>query len=158
MSSPDIKLVSQVNVKQALEIALSPKGSYLSTWARPIKLDDGSQHKNLQIFSTTATPSSSSSNESEEAASASEPLVAFTQKDLSNWKLQFTEDEAFALRSIQNEVQVLDPAKDFTLVDKLRIEGLANFQLSPGKNPSIAVFVPEKKVRIYNVLAELEAG
>jgi len=144
VSSPDVKLVSQINVKQALEIALSPKGSYLSTWARPVKLDDGAQHKNLQIFSTT--PSSPSSPSPSQEPSLSEPVVSFTQKDLANWKLQFTEDESFALRSIQNEVQVMDPAKDFTLVDKLRIEGLANFQLSPGNNPSIAVFVPEKKV------------
>lgn len=126
-------------VKNALEIDFSPQGTYLSTWIRPIKLEDGAQHKNLQIWST-ALASSGQSEEIQEVA-------AFTQKLQEGWKLQFTEDESCALRGIQNEIHVLDPTNNFTMTDKLRIENIANFSLSPGKNPSVAVFVPEKKVR-----------
>lgn len=128
-------------MKGAIEISFSPKGTYLSTWIRPIKLDDNSQHKNLQVWSTTAAASDASA-ESEETE-----VIAFTQKSLDGWKLQYTEDEQFALRSIQNEVHILDTTREFTLVDKLRIEGLSSFSLGPGRNPSIAVFISEKKVR-----------
>ncbi len=34
------------------------------------------------------------------------------------------------------------------MVDKLRVEGATSIALSPGLNPSIAVFVAEKKVRV----------
>lgn len=91
----------------------------------------------MQIWSTPAFET-----ESEEV----QEVVSFTQKLQEGWKLQFTEDESCALRGIQNEVHILDPAKNFSLTDKLRIENIANFSLSPGKNPSVAVFVPEKKV------------
>jgi len=133
----DIKLIKTLPVKNALEIDFSPQGTFLSSWIRPIKLEDGAQHKNLQIWSTAALPS-----EEEEV----QEVASFTQKLQEGWKLQFTEDESCALRGIQNEVHILDPAKDFSLTDKLRIENVANFSLSPGKNPSVAVFVPEKKV------------
>jgi translation initiation factor 2A len=33
------------------------------------------------------------------------------------------------------------------VVDRLKVEGLSSISLSPGKNPSIAVFVGERKVR-----------
>lgn len=137
VKNPDqIKLIRTIPVKNALEIDFSPQGTYLASWIRPFKLEDGAQHKNLQIWSTAP---SASDDEVQEVAS-------FTQKLQEGWKLQFTEDESCALRGIQNEIHILDPAKNFALTDKLRIENLANFSLSPGKNPSVAVFVPEKKV------------
>lgn len=143
VKNPDeVKLVRTLPVKNALEIDFSPQGTYLSSWIRPIKLDDGAQHKNLQIWSTA--PSASEGEDVQEVAS-------FTQKLQEGWKLQFTEDESCALRGIQNEVHILDPANGFSLTDKLRIENIANFSLSPGKNPSVAVFVPEKKVRQYTL-------
>ena len=73
-------------------------------------------------------------------------IASFTQKAQDGWKLQFTDDEAFALRSIQNAVHILDPNKAFSLSDKLNVEGLSTVSLSPGKNPYIAVFVAERKV------------
>lgn len=147
VQNPDeVKLIKTIPVKNALEIDFSPQGTYISSWIRPIKLEDGAQHKNLQIWSTASD--GSDDQQVQEVAS-------FTQKLQEGWKLQFTEDESCALRSIQNEVHLLDPAKNFALTDKLRIEGLANFSLSPGKNPSVAVFVPEKKVGLLFIISSL---
>lgn len=155
VTDPDeITLTKTLPVKNALEIDFSPCGSFLSSWIRPIKLEDGAQHKNLQIWSTkrhsTAGTTSIQSNGHGESEPSEEdrelPLAAFTQKAQEAWKLQFTEDESYALRSIQNEIHLLDPSKNFTLSDKIKVENIANFSLSPGKNPSVAIFVPEKKV------------
>ena len=153
MTTPEsIKLLRVVPINNAIELALSPKGTYLSTWIRHIKLEDAAQHKNLQIFYTSSSPSATDATTAElegeegQVEKGDEQIVAFTQKAQESWKLQFTEDETFALRSIQNEIHILDPRKAFTLVDKLRIEGLSSFSLSPGKNPFIATFIAEKKV------------
>ncbi|MBL7471001.1 hypothetical protein, partial [Escherichia coli] len=43
------------------------------------------------------------------------------------------------------------------VIDKIRVEGASQAVLSPGLNPSLAVFIPEKKgqpasVRVYSLL------
>ena len=141
VTTEDNTLVKTVAVKNTIEIALSPKGTYLSSWIRPVKQEDGSQHNNLQIW-TTAAATQVSEDPSE---STEKPVIAYAHKAQENWKLQFTEDERFATRSVTNEVHVLDPAKAFAIVDKLHIENLTSFSLSPGNNPSIACFIAERK-------------
>ncbi|CAD6584457.1 MAG: hypothetical protein CYPHOPRED_002725, partial [Cyphobasidiales sp. Tagirdzhanova-0007] len=144
-----IKLLKLLPVKNAIEISLSPKGTYLSTWVRPVKLAEDGQHKNMQIFSTApeAPDAPDLAEEPDEHIQHLEQaeIASFTQKAQDGWKLQFTDDEAFALRSIQNAVHILDPNKAFSLSDKLNVEGLSTVSLSPGKNPYIAVFVAERK-------------
>ncbi|KAG2041291.1 hypothetical protein BDR03DRAFT_1007140 [Suillus americanus] len=65
------QLLQELSVPNVIELKFSPRGTYLSTWARerPVKLEDGVQHKNLRIFS----------------ASTSEELISFTQKLQENW-------------------------------------------------------------------------
>lgn len=152
------KLIKTISVNNAIEIAFSPKGTYIATWIRHVKLEDDQQHKNLQVWSTASSTANgvSDHDEASEATSAEQCIIAFTQKDQNSWKLQYTEDEAFALRSITNEVHILSTAKDFSLVDKLRLEGLSSFSLSPGRNPSVAVFIAERKgmpasIRIHSL-------
>lgn len=62
--------------------------------------------------------------------------------------IQFTEDEARAIRIVTNEVHIYNPA-DFGagIIDKLRLEGVTSFNVSPGRSPSLGLFVAEKKVR-----------
>lgn len=103
------------------------------TAVNPVKLEDGSQHKNLRVFSV----------------STGEELVSFTQKSQDGWDLQYTISESHAVRLVGPEIQVFRPAEwSKGIVDKLKVEGATSLSLSPGLNPSIAVFVAEKKVRL----------
>ncbi|KAH7890149.1 eukaryotic translation initiation factor eIF2A-domain-containing protein [Phlebopus sp. FC_14] len=137
------KLLQELKIPNVIELQFSPRGTYLSTWERPVKLEDGAQHKNLRIFSV----------------STGEELIAFTQKSQEGWDLQYTVSESHAIRLVSQEVQVFRPAEwGKGVVDKLRVEGASMVSLSPGLNPSIAVFVAEKKgapasVKIYGLLA-----
>ncbi|GJE88109.1 translation initiation factor eIF2A [Phanerochaete sordida] len=135
-------LLQELAIPNVLELSFSPRGTYLSTWERPAKLEDGAQHKNLRVFSV----------------STGEELIAFSQKSLDGWDLQYTISESHAVRLVAQEIQVFRPAEwSKGIIDKLKVEGAASITLSPGLNPSVAVFVPEKKgapasVKIYNLL------
>ncbi|KAI0933413.1 hypothetical protein AcV5_005560 [Taiwanofungus camphoratus] len=135
-------LLQELLLPNVVEISFSPRGTYLSTWERPIKLEDGAQHKNLRIFSV----------------STGEELVAFTQKSLDGWDLQYTISESHAIRLVGQEIQVYRPVEwSKGIVDKLKVEGATSVTLSPGLNPSLAVFVAQKKdapasVKIYSLM------
>ncbi|RDB19482.1 Eukaryotic translation initiation factor 2A [Hypsizygus marmoreus] len=136
------QLLLELAISNIVDIRFSPRGTYLSTWERPVKLEDGSQHKNLRVFS----------------ASTGEELIAFSQKSLDGWDLQYTISESHAIRLVSSEIQVYRPAEwSKGIVDKLKVEGASSVSLSPGLNPSVAVFVGEKKgapasVKIYGLL------
>ena len=122
MKTPCISLVLIASLDNRYRIYFPPS----------VKLEDGAQHKNLRIFSV----------------STGEELIAFTQKSQEGWDLQYTISESHAVRLVSQEVQVFRPAEwGKGVVDKLRVEGASMVSLSPGLNPSIAVFVAEKKVR-----------
>ena len=132
------QLLQELSLPNIVEISFSPRGTYLSTWERPQKLEDGSQHKNLRVFS----------------ASTGEELVAFSQKSQEGWELQYTISESHAVRLVGPEIQVFRPAEwSKGVVDKLKVEGATSITLSPGLNPSVAVFIGEKKVCYCFILA-----
>lgn len=125
------QLVQELAIPNVVEVNFSPRGTYLSTWERPAKLEDGAQHKNLRVFSV----------------STGEELISFSQKSLEGWDLQYTISESHAIRLVSQEIQVFRPAEwSKGIVDKLKVEGASTIVLSPGLNPSVAVFIPEKKV------------
>ncbi|KAL7273823.1 hypothetical protein RUND412_003300 [Rhizina undulata] len=122
------------------ELGFSPQGSYIITWERPSKQEDGSATKNLKVWRTETA----------------EHVVAFVQKSQTGWNLQYTHDEKYCARAVTNEVQFYEADKMNTVWGHLRVEGVSDFALSPGKNYSIAVFIPERKgnpaaVQIYNL-------
>ncbi|KAJ7348806.1 eukaryotic translation initiation factor eIF2A-domain-containing protein [Mycena albidolilacea] len=137
------QLLLDLPISNVADLKFSPRGTYLSTWERPVKLEDGSQHKNLRVFSS----------------STGEELVAFTQKGQDGWDLQYTISESHAIRLVGPEIQVFRPSEwSKGVVDKLKVEGATSVSLSPGLNPSVAVFVAEKKgqpasIRIYGLLS-----
>lgn len=137
------QLLQELPLPNIIELNFSPRGTYLSTWERPVKLEEGAQHKNLRVWS----------------ASTGQELVAFTQKSQEQWDLQYTISESHAIRLVGPEIQVYRPAEwSKGVVDKLRVEGATSISLSPGLNPSVAVFVAEKKgqpasIKIYNLLS-----
>ena len=96
-----------------------------------MKLEEGAQHKNLRIFSM----------------STGDELIAFTQKSQEGWDLQYTISESHAIRLVGPEIQVFRPAEwSKGVVDKLKVDGATSVSLSPGLNPSVAVFFAEKNV------------
>ncbi|CAG8631400.1 13825_t:CDS:10 [Ambispora leptoticha] len=124
------EIVKEIPRKNVVEIGFSPKGTYISTWERPVKLGENIVHKNLILWEVES----------------GEELISFTQKSQNNWNVQWTDDEAFFCRMVTNEVQFFDSKRvDKGVHSRLRLEGIADFSLSPGKSPSIVVFIPEKK-------------
>ena len=100
-------------------------------FARAVKLEGGAQHKNHRVFSV----------------STGEELIAFSQKAQESWDLQYTISESHAIRLVGADIQVYRPAEwSKGIVDKLKVEGATSVVLSAGLNPSVAVFVAEKKV------------
>src|SRR5271154_5232323 len=64
--------------------------------------------------------------------------------------LQYTSNESRAVRIVGSDIQVFDPSNwSKGVIDKLKVEVLSTASLSPGKNPSIALFVGERKVRPF---------
>jgi len=105
-----------------------------------VKLEDGAQHKNHRVFSV----------------STGEELIAFSQKALEGWDLQYTISESHAIRLVGPDIQVYRPAEwSKGIADKLKVEGATSVVLSPGLNPSVAVFVAEKKVRQRSCITDI---
>ncbi|EJD06210.1 translation initiation factor eIF-2A [Fomitiporia mediterranea MF3/22] len=136
------ELLRELPFPNIIEISFSPRGTYISTWERVVKLENDAQHKNLRVFSV----------------SSGEELASFTQKAQSGWELQFTISESHAVRLVGQEIQVFHPA-DWSkgVVDKVRLEGVSAISLSPGLNPFIAVFIAGKNgqpanIRVYSLL------
>lgn len=140
-------VLTSLPIPAVYDLSFSPKGTYLSTWERPAKDENGDATKNLKIWRTI-----------EELADDAEkqPIGKFVQKSANGWNLQYTEDERFCARIVTNEVQFYNSDDLGTVWNKLRVEGVSDFALAPGKNQNVAVFVPERKghpasVKVFNV-------
>ncbi|KAG0343364.1 hypothetical protein BG004_005362 [Podila humilis] len=140
MDAQSLAMIQELAIKDVIEIDFSPKGTFISTWVRQIKTEDGS-HKNMSIYEVKT----------------GQELTAFSQKNQNNWNVQWTDDETYCARMVSNEVHFWEPKNlpkaPFT---KLRLEGMNQFSLSPGKSTSVAVFFGERKgapamVRIYSI-------
>ena len=70
----------------------------------------------------------------------------YVQKSQTGWNLQYTSDEKYCARLVTNEVQFYESGDLGTVWNKLRLEGVSDFAIAPGKDHSVAVFVPERKV------------
>ncbi|CAK7197806.1 hypothetical protein SEUCBS139899_000455 [Sporothrix eucalyptigena] len=137
-------VLSTLQLPNVLELSFSPSGTYLSTWERPGKDENGDATKNLKIWLVL------------DEAAERQPLGRFVQKSQTGWNLQYTADEQFCARLVTNEVHFYKSNDLANVHDKLRVEGVAAFSLSPGKTNSVAVFVPERKgqpaaVRVFIV-------
>lgn len=139
-------VVTTLPTDNVYELGFSPAGTYIITWQRPTKDADGNANKNLKVWRTL-----------DEAAEGERDVVGkFVQKAQTGWNLQYTHDEQFCARAVTNEVQFYKSDDLGTVWNKLRVEGVAEFALSPSDNSSVAVFVPERKgqpaaVKVFNV-------
>ncbi|KAL8683057.1 MAG: hypothetical protein Q9186_000967 [Xanthomendoza sp. 1 TL-2023] len=159
MAAPTQVTVSDASVGQVIttlpaenvfELGFSPLGSFIITWQRPSKDDQGNAIKNLKVWTVLQgqTP----------GVEADEHTVVgrFVQKSQTGWNLQYTFDERYCARVVTNEIQFYRSEDLGSVWNRLRVEGVSDFAVSPGKNHSIAVFVPERKgqpaaVKVYNV-------
>ncbi|KAK5625705.1 hypothetical protein RRF57_001421 [Xylaria bambusicola] len=133
-------------VANVYEVAFSPRGTYLSTWERPAKDENGDATKNLKVW-RVADETADGSNK--------QPMGRFVQKSQTGWNLQYTSDEKFCARLVTNEVQFYS-SDDLTIWNKLRAEGVTDFAIAPGQSYNVAVFIPERKgqpaaVKVFNV-------
>ncbi len=137
--------LTHLSIANVFELCFSPRGNFLSTWERPAKDENGDATKNFKIWRTVEAAR-------EDGLVGPHPVGQFVQKSQSGWNLQYTSDERFCARLVTNEVQFYDSNDLATVWNKLRVEGVADFALSPGQSPSVAVFVPERKVRPIDIL------
>lgn len=115
------------------ELGFSPLGTYVITWQRSTKDANGDAVKNLKVWRAV------------ESGGEHSVVGQFVQKSQTGWNLQYTPDERLCARVVTNEVQFYQSENLTTVWNKLRVEGVADFALSPGQTHSIAVFVPERK-------------
>lgn len=121
------------------ELGFSPLGTYIITWQRPTRDEEGNAAKNLKVWRTI----------DEDAGAEGQRSVVgqFVQRNQFGWNLQYTADEKLCARVVTNEVQWYESSDLKTVWNHLRVEGVTDFAVAPGNTQSVAVFVPERKVR-----------
>lgn len=135
-------IISTLPAENVYELGFSPLGTYVITWQRPSKDEAGDAVKNLKVWRVL---------EEEVNEDGERPVVGrFVQKSQTGWNLQYTYDETYCARVVTNEIQFYESGDLKTVWNKLRVEGVTDFAVSPGKNHSIAVFVPERKVGLFD--------
>ncbi|KAF2731739.1 translation initiation factor eIF-2A [Polyplosphaeria fusca] len=139
-------VITTIPTPNVFELGFSPLGTYLITWQRPAKDEEGNATKNLKVWWTVP----------EDGHDERTVVGEFVQKSQTGWNLQYTTDEKFCARVVTNEVQFYESGDLGTVWNKLRAEGVSDFAVSPGKNHSVAVFVPERKgspaaVKVFQV-------
>ncbi|KAL2793322.1 eukaryotic translation initiation factor eIF2A-domain-containing protein [Aspergillus keveii] len=127
--------VSTIPAENVFDLAFSPLGTYLITWQRPSKDANGDAVKNLKVWQVV------------ESGNGEEDRIVgqYVQKSQTGWNLQYTPDEKLCARVVTNEVQFYQSDNLSKVWNKLRVEGVADFALSPGQNQAVAVFIPERK-------------
>ncbi|EGW34862.1 uncharacterized protein SPAPADRAFT_57955 [Spathaspora passalidarum NRRL Y-27907] len=148
------KVLHRIELPEVFDLLFSPNGTYLCLWCKPIQLnkENGTWNNNLKIFNVKTKTI----------------IAEWSARHQAGWKPQFTNDEKifckgsnskeihfFEIDSNSNEsININHPTHKFKMSDSKAT--FQNFQISPGKNPSIAIFIPEKSgkpasVLIYNV-------
>ncbi|KAL6528114.1 hypothetical protein OROHE_015064 [Orobanche hederae] len=133
-------------VPNVLAASISPCGTYVQTFQKPMSPQD----KNVVLWKTDS----------------GESVFQLFQKNMTKatWpSIRFSSDETISSRLASNEVQFFDP-KDFSkgIVHRLRVPGIAAFELSKAPGSYVAVFVPESKgmpgnVQIFACAKELQS-
>jgi translation initiation factor 2A len=132
-------VITKIRAENVYELGFSPLGTFIITWQRPTKDENGDAVKNLKVRRVIG--GNGPSDDDEHCV-----VGKFVQKSQTGWNLQYTADEKYCARAVTNEVQFYESTDLGTVKNKLRVEGVSDFAISPGNTNSIAVFVPEKKV------------
>jgi translation initiation factor 2A len=138
-------VVGQLPTPNVYELGFSPHGSFIISWERPSKDDNGDAVKNLKVWRTV-----------EKIAEGAQKQVVgqFVQRSQTGWNLQYTADEKYCARTVTNEVQFYRSGDLKSVWNKLRAEGVTDFAIAPGQANSVAVFIPERKVALRAPLGQ----
>ncbi|KAI4165040.1 MAG: hypothetical protein LQ342_001316 [Letrouitia transgressa] len=145
------QVIASLPALNVFELGFSPQGTFIVTWQRPSREENREPVKNLKVWRVLP------SNDSESVDEKHDVIGHFVQKSQTGWNLQYTFDEQFCARLVSNEVQIYKSDDLRAACNRLRVDGVVDFALSPGQNHAIAVFVPERKgqpaaVKIFNSL------
>lgn len=149
--------VATIEVNDTFDLHFSPNGSYVALWTKPILInkESGIWTENILIYHIKSH----------------KVVYKWTNKQQNGWKPQFTQDEKLFAKNFNNkEIHFFKLSENLTEeTGDLKINkpdfkfkfndasvNFQNFQISPGLNPSIAIFVPEKngkpaQVFLYNI-------
>ncbi|PRT53662.1 Eukaryotic translation initiation factor 2A [Wickerhamiella sorbophila] len=127
----------------AADLYFSPKGTFIVTWVRPKKNSESGNWENNLLVWAVASPES--------------PVGEFLQKSQGSfrggWSVQWTGDEQFGLRQTAPGTLVAYDASLKNQAGKLTMpDGIAEFSVSPGRNPAVAIFTTGRKGKPPSVL------
>ncbi|KAM3835520.1 eukaryotic translation initiation factor 2A isoform 4-T4 [Vipera latastei] len=132
-------LLHSFDLPKAVCLEFSPKSNVLVTWQLYTTAKDGAGEPNLQLFSVKN----------------GKCFKSFIQKKSQNWCPCWSDDESLCARSVNNELHFFENNDFSTIANKLHLQKINDFVLSPGDQPTkVAVYVPGSKgapsfVRLY---------
>ncbi|KAM7133674.1 eukaryotic translation initiation factor 2A isoform 2-T3 [Molossus nigricans] len=133
-------LLHSFDLPKAVCLEFSPRSTVLATWQPYTTSKDGAAGvPNLQLYDVKTGTC----------------LKSFIQKKMQNWCPSWSEDEAICARNVNNEVHFFENNNFNTIANKLHLQKISDFVLSPGPQPyKVAVYVPGSKgapsfVRLY---------
>lgn len=132
-------MIRSINAENVFELSFSPLGTFIITWQRPSKDENGDAVKNLIVWRILHD------NDQQPQDTQQSIVARFVQKSQTGWNLQYTQDEQLCARLVSNEIQFYKSGDLSSVWNKLRVEGVQDFALSPGQTNAVAVFVPERK-------------
>ncbi|XP_061575955.1 eukaryotic translation initiation factor 2A [Cololabis saira] len=139
--SSDGSLVSSLELPKTSLIEFSPLNKVLVTWQPYSKTQDDAQgDANLQLWDLTG---------------GGVLMKALFQKKVQSWCPVWSDDEELCVRSVNNELHFYEKNDFSSIANKLHLQKVSDFALSPGNAPSkVCVYVPGTKgapsfVRLY---------
>ncbi|XP_029028193.1 eukaryotic translation initiation factor 2A [Betta splendens] len=136
----DGSVVSTFDLPKTTLLQISPLNTILVTWQPYSKSQDSPQgDPNLQLWDLQS----------------GQLIKALYQKKVDSWCPSWSEDEKICVRSVNNELHFYENNDFNTIANKLHMQKISDFVLSPGGAPSkVAAYVPGTKgapsfVRLY---------
>ena len=133
-------LLHSFDLPKAVCLEFSPNNTVLATWQPYTTSKDGTAGTpNLQLYDMKTGAC----------------LKSFIQKKMQNWCPSWSDDEIICARNVNNEVHFFENNNFNTIANKLHLQKVNDFNLSPGTQPyKVAVYVPGSKgapsfVRLY---------
>ncbi|XP_067851088.1 eukaryotic translation initiation factor 2A [Heptranchias perlo] len=136
----DGRSLHSLDLPKVALLAFSPQNNILATWQPYITTKNNAQGEpNLQIWDLKT----------------GQCLKSFFQKKMQGWCPCWSDDESICARNVNNEVQFFEGNTFDKIANKLHLQKVTDFELSPGPQPcKVAVYVPGSKgapsfVRLY---------
>ncbi|XP_036392819.1 eukaryotic translation initiation factor 2A isoform X1 [Megalops cyprinoides] len=140
MKVVDGTIVQSLDLPKTAMLEFSPLGTVLATWQPYSKTQDNPQGEtNLHLWDLQTGTC----------------LKSFYQKKVQGWCPSWADDESISVRNVNNELHFFENNNFNTIANKLHLQKVSEFVLSPGPQPSkVAVYVPGSKgapsfVRLY---------